>query len=131
MSVRSELEVRLAAFAAAQSPAIPVSYQSVPFTKPASSPFMECFIVSASTITTTVDARRQRERGNFQVNLWWPSGVGAGKVEALAKSLALAFPVIPKQGTVSIEDSANVRNLILDQAGWIIAPVSIPYRAES
>lgn len=131
MSVRSELEVRLAAFAAAQIPPIPVSYQGVPFTKPTNSPFIECFLGPASMVKSTVDATRNRERGNFQVNLWWPSGQGAGKIEALAASLAAAFPVIPKTGTVSIEDSVNTGQLILDQSGWIILPNTIPYRQES
>jgi len=131
MSVRSELESKLATFAAAQSPPIPVSWQGVPFTKPASSPFIECFIISASTNVVTVDGTRQRERGTFQCNIWWPSGVGAGKVEALAKSLAAVYPVVPKTGTVSIEDAANTGQLVLDQSGWIIQPISFPYRVES
>jgi hypothetical protein len=65
------------------------------------------------------------------MNIWGLAGTGAGKIETLAKSLAAAFPVIPKQGTVSIEDSANIGNIILDNSGWIIQPVSIPYRQES
>lgn len=128
---RQELESRVAAFAAAQSPSLTVAYENVPFTKPENLPYLECFLVSAGTIALTVDASRNRERGTLQVNVWSPSGQGSGKVEAIGDKLVKAFPVVPKQGNVSIEQPGNTERLIVEISGWIILPVTFPYRVET
>ena len=131
MTIRQELEIRLATFAASQSPKIEIAYEGVPFTKPTNKPFLECFLISAGISTVTVDAIRNRERGTFQVNVWYPSGSGARAVEMIGQGLLNAFPVVPKVGTVSIEQPANTGRLIVDLAGWIVLPVTIIYRQET
>ena len=128
MTTRQELETRLATFAAANS--LPVSYESVPFTKPTSGGFLECFIISAGTVNPTADARRTRERGTFQVNLWNPSGHGVGQLDTLAAALVAAFPVVPKTGTVSIEQTPNTGRVVLDTSGYAILPVTMLWRVE-
>ena len=139
MTVRSELTVRLSAFAAAYSnntvqpyvTKLAVSYENIPFVKPINNePFLEMFIVPAHTKDVTVDGTRQRENGFMQVNIWSKAGVGTAQGEAIAYALRAAFPVLPKQGTVSVEATPSIKPAILDGAGYRIIPVIISYRQE-
>ena len=132
MSVpRQELETRLAAFAASNS--LTVAYEGRHFDKP-STAFLECTIVGRNTKNVTTDGERKRERGIFQVNVWYPTGTptsGAGTVEAIAESIIATFPVVPKVGNVSVEETPNQGSIITDVAGWLVLPVTISYRYES
>jgi hypothetical protein len=66
------------------------------------------------------------------VNIWYPvDGTGSGGREQIAEALTLAFPLVPKTGTVSIEATPHVARPLGDIAGWIITPVTITYRYES
>jgi hypothetical protein len=129
-TTRQELEGRLATFAAAQTPPLLVAWENVPFTKPTSLPYLECFLISAGTTAVTVDALRNRERGTFQVNVWSPSGIGTNQVEVIGQGVVDTFKVIPKVGTVSIEQPGNTGRLLIENNGWIILPVTFPYRVE-
>lgn len=128
-TVRQELETRLLAFANAQIPPLKVAFEDVPFTKP-TTPFLEAIIVPAITINVTVNGNRIRELGVMQVNVWYPEGQGAGKGEALANKIIAYFPVVPKTGTVSIEQTPYKSRAIMDVSGWRIIPVTLNYRQE-
>lgn len=130
MTIRQELETRLKAFALAQVPALSTAFEDVPFTKPTDLPFLECVIVPAATVNVTVDGNRIRELGVMQVNVWYPSGKGAGKGEALADKVIAHFPVVPAIGTVFITSTPYKSRAIKDEAGWRIIPVTINYRQE-
>lgn len=130
-TIRAELETRLKTWADAQTPKIPVSFEGVPFTKPASGTYLECFLIPAVTIDADVSATRQRRLGIFQVNCWIKSGTGMRQVETLAQNIIDLFPILPKTGAVSIESTPYADNSILDPSGWIAVPVSIQYRHEN
>ena len=130
MSVRSELSVRIAALATTLT--LPVAYENVPFTKPANLlPFLEVFIVPATTLDVTVDGTRQREVGYLQVNVWSKQGVGTKQGEDITNAVRSAFPIVPKQGNVSIENTPTIKQAILDASGYRIIPVIIIYRQET
>lgn len=129
MTVRAELETRLKAFAEAQVPPLSIAYEASSFSKP-SAAFLECVIVPTETVNVTVDGNRIRELGVMQVNVWYPSGTGVGKLETLANKLIAAFPVVPSVGTVCIENTPSKSRAIKDEAGWVIIPVTIHYRQE-
>ena len=131
MTTRQEIEQRVAAFAAAQSPPLTVSYENVPFTRPVNTPWLEVYIMSAGTIAVTTDASRNRERGTICVNVWIPSGQGVGKADALAAQIVSLFKVVPKIGTVSIEQPVNTGKFTITNDGWGCIPCSCPYRVES
>jgi hypothetical protein len=131
---RQELEVRLAAFAAAYSPVLTVSYENQPFTRPNPTPgtmWLECYFVSGPTVGVTTDASRNRERGTWVVNCWLTSGVGMGKLDTLVAAVVKAFPVVPKQGQVSVEQPGSSSQAKLASDGWICVSISYPYRVES
>ncbi len=126
-TLRQELETRLDTFA--KSIGIPVSYENVPFTKP-QTPWIECSISSTGTTNVTTDGHRTRERGTFQVNVWSVSGKGMGQIDQIVDGLIAAFPVIPKIGTVSIEQTPSRSRAVLDISGYVISAVTIMYRQE-
>lgn len=130
ITVRQELETKLKAFADAQVPIVPVAFEDTSFTKPTDAPFLECVIVPAATVNVTVDGNRTRELGVMQVNVWYPSGKGAGKGEALANKVIAHFPVVPISGTVVITQTPFKSRAIKDESGWRIVPVTINYRQE-
>lgn len=129
--VRAAFETRLKAWADAQNPKVPISFQNAPFTKPTSTPWVECFLVPNDTLNTTLDAKRKTLYGVFQVNCWVQQGRGMGQGDALAQAIVDLFPVVPKTSPVSVEGTPIVRSAVPDQTGWMIVPVLIRYRYES
>lgn len=129
--VRSDLESKLLAWAATHSPTVKIALQNVPFIKPADySPFVEEFLIPAYTVNASLDGSRQRYLGIFQLNIWTKDGIGSGTAERILASLEQHFPVIPKTGLVSVEQTPSAGRAI-QQEGWEITPVMIKYRYEA
>lgn len=130
-TIRAELETRLRTWADAQSPAIKIAFENMPFTKPTSGVFLETFLIPNITLNPTIDASRQRLMGIFQVNCWASSdNKGMKAAESLAQSVIDLFPVVPKTGSVSIERTPYASPSLLDNSGWRIVPVTIQYRLD-
>jgi len=127
-TLRKEIEDKVAAWAASKSPAIPVAYENVTFVKP-STTFIELYIIPATTVNPTVNAKRSTNYGMIQFNIYCKSGEGTKKSEDLAQELINLFPVVPKVGTVSIEQTGSIMNPLYDSQ-WRVLPVRIRYRQE-
>lgn len=130
-STRQELETKLSIFAASQNPPLAVAWENVPFTRPTGVPWLECYLISASTVAVTVAGTRNRERGSLAINVWWPSDQGVGGIDSLAAQIVALYPVVPKTGNVSIEQPGNTSKLMYDQAGWVAISCVMPYRVET
>lgn len=133
MTTRSELESRLKAFADTFTTIpIPIAIENKSFTRPnPPAPYLECFLAKGDTISATVDAMRNRERGIWAVNCYVPSNAGMGLLERIVQGVLDTFRVIPKLGTVSIESPGNTSKMVLDAAGWACIPITFPYRVET
>lgn len=129
MTIRSELQTRLKAYADSLTPILPLAIEGVPFTKP-STAFLECFVSPSETINPTVDAKRTRERGVFTVNVWAVAGQGMGYAEGVARGIVAAFPVVPIINDICIERTPSTSKSITDVSGFIIIPITISYRYE-
>lgn len=131
MSIRSELETKIAAYAAAQSPAIPVCYEGVPFNPPVNgSPYLQPFLLANTVTNVTVDGKRIRTRGTFQINCWTQDGTGSKKAEDLANAVAALFPTLPITGTVRV-DTPPQTSAAFTNASWRVITVSVNYRQDS
>lgn len=141
MTTRSELENRLKVFAdnfvnvSNINPGplpLPVALENASFKRPESpAPYLECFLSKGDTISATVDAMRNRERGVWAVNCYVPSNLGMGLLEQIVQGVMDTFRVIPKLGTVSIESPGNTSKMVIDAAGWACIPITFPYRVET
>ena len=125
-TLRKEIEDKVAAWAATKS--IPIAYENVTFVKP-STTFIELYIIPATTVNPTVAAKRATLYGMIQFNIYCKSGEGSKKSEDLAQELIDLFPVVPKIGTVSIEQTGSIMNPLYDSQ-WRVLPVRIRYRQE-
>lgn len=128
--IRSELETRLKTWADAQTPKVPIAFEGIAFSKP-TGPFLEPLLFPNIVSDTTLAGDRQTYRGIFEVRCWCPSGRGMGAVERMASNIASLFPLLPKTGKVSVENTPYTERPQLDEAGWTIVPVMIMYRYES
>lgn len=129
--IRAELETRLKTWADAQTPKVPIAFENVAFTKPSSGVYLQAFLLPNSTLNKELSAQRKTHMGLFQVNCWAPSGKGMGEVEALSQSIVNLFPVLPKSGAVSVEQTPTAAKPLLDESGWVVVPVTIKYRMET
>lgn len=130
--IRAELETRLKAWADAQTPKVPIAFQGTAFTKPVNgSPYLEAYLIPGATVNKDLSGKRKTYIGLFQINCWAQSGKGMGQVETLAQSIINLFPVLPKTGAVSVEQTPAADSSILDDSGWLIVPVTIRYRMET
>lgn len=129
--IRAYMEGKIATWAAAQSPAIPVAYEDVPFTPPATGHYLEVFLMPAATLTATIKGTRGRMIGLFQINLYTRAGQGSGPSETLAQSIIAAFPCVPKVGDVSIENIPYATQIEQEISGFKITSITVNYRYES
>lgn len=130
MSIRSELETRLKTFADAQVPPIPIAWEGIPFTPPKDGAFFEVKMLAPISSSSNVAASNIRTRGNFQINVVDRDGVGPKKIEDLVDQVMALYPMLPKTGTVSIEQPVQKSAAILLLDKRIIA-VTVNYRQEN
>lgn len=128
--VRAALETKLKQWADSQSPAVPVSFENVSFTKPSDGTFLECMLIPNMTLNKEVSGSRATLVGLFQVNCWARQGKGMRAAEQLAQNVINLYPIVPKTGAVSIEGTPYAESPLYDNSGWIIVPVVINYRLE-
>lgn len=128
-TVRQEIESKLKEWAAAKYPTLPIAFENVSFTKP-DGDWIQIVFIPATTVNNNVAASRATLYGLFQINIYTKNDTGTKKSEMLAQSLIDLFPVVPKVGTVSIEQTGSIMNPMYD-AQWRVTPVRFRYRQEN
>ena len=129
--IRSILETRLKSWADAQVPKILFAAEGASFTKPTSGGFVQPVLLPNGTLNNDLSGKRKTHVGIFEVRCWYPSGKGMREAEKLADNVINLFPLLPKIGSVSIENTPYAEQPELDISGWIIVPVMIMYRYEA
>lgn len=129
--VRAAFESRLKVWADAQVPKIPIAFEGASFNKPQSGAYIEPVLIPNVTMNNELSGKRKTLLGVFEVRCWYPSGTGMGGVEQLANNVINLFPLLPKTGKVSVENTPHAEHPHIDDAGWIIVPVLIFYRCET
>ena len=128
MTIRSEIETRLATWAAAQTPKVPVAYENVDFSKPKTGGYVEIYMLDSAIKNRNLVAG-QRITGKFQINVYMPLGSGMGDIEARADAIAALYPVLPKIGTVSMEQPLDGRAAFIVE-DFMCIPMTGRYRVE-
>lgn len=130
MTVRTDLETRLATWAASQVPPIEIAWEGVNYDKPASDLFVECFLSPSMPNMAGLGGTRYRDVGVFHINIWGLNGKGVSETETLAKSLVNFFPVFPKWADTSIERVGQISKAEIVN-GYRVVPVTFYYRQET
>jgi hypothetical protein len=131
--VRQALEAKLNTWAQAQTPAIVVAWENVPFTPPATR-YVRSNILPAPTVSQTLAKTHVRYSGIYQVTLVMPNNSGPGAADALIDSLRTAYTpaTLITQGTLKlyiIEPASPAPPL--QEGDRYIIPVSIQYEAHT
>jgi hypothetical protein len=130
--IRKTFTEAIVAYAAAQSPALPVARENMAFTKPTTGNFLEVFLLPADTRSPNVAADTRRFLGSFQVNIWTRENAGTEASETIAEAISQLFPMVPNvYSPVIIEAPVSIKRPISDVSGWRITPLLISYRMEA
>lgn len=86
------------------TPAISTAWENVAFTPVAGTAYQACFTLRAEPDNATMGDGYYRERGIFQINLFYPVGAGPATAEARAELIRAAF----KRGTTLTSGSVKV-----------------------
>lgn len=135
-AIRAALEMQVQAWAAAQSPAIPVQFENdITFERPAGGArYARCFVLPAPTATETVDRLHREYVGLLQVTLCMPLGSGNAGADELCASLDAALsPAMPLQNAgVRVHLTRPMsRASGIPEPDCYAVPVSGAYRADT
>ncbi|WP_426287546.1 phage tail terminator-like protein [Luteibacter sp. E-22] len=132
--VRRAIETRLAAWAAARTPALRIAFEDVPFTPANGETYLEVFMLPAATGSDDLAGVHRVYRGVYQINVVTPSGVGPGPAEAIADELTALFPLNLRMAvggfTAQVVTPATVAKGEPDPPTYT-QPVSFQYRADT
>lgn len=133
--IRSIYEARLAAWAAAHSPALKVAYENVDFTPPADgSTYLRCFLLPANTDSQDLQGIHEAFLGVFQVNIVAKAGAGLGAAKGIADELRALFPNnlrLTKSGLTVQSISPCSQGPAQQDTNTATVPVWFNYRADT
>lgn len=91
------------------TPAISTAWENVAFTPVTGTAYQACYTLRAEPDNATIGDGYYRERGIFQVNLFYPVGAGPATAEARAALVRAAFSrgTTLTSGTVSVQITAT------------------------
>ncbi len=133
--IRAEFESRLATWAAAKVPPIPVAYQNKTFTPPTAR-HVRAFLLPAQTDSRDLDGLHRLYLGVWQVSLFMPIGTGAGAAELLVDEICDLYP---KSMSVLLPTSEIILTLSrpmsaappINDPAYYIVPISCSYSASN
>lgn len=130
--VRAALESRLATWAAARVPALPIAWENVAAGQ--ALPYLRVNLLPARTTADTLDGAHRAYRGVFQVSVVTPIGAGPALAETIAAEIADLFPVnlrLPSGVlTVQVTSPASAAPALQHEHDFTV-PVSLTYRADT
>lgn len=90
--VRKILETRLAAWAAASNPPLPVLWQNVRVAVEPAGEHLRAYVMPATTLSPYLAGEGRTFIGIFQVSIFTPEGTGPKRGEEIAAELDALFP---------------------------------------
>lgn len=133
-AIRALLDGRLATWAAAHSPVLPVAFENVFFTRPAlGTTYLRAFMLPNPTDSADVQGVHRHYYGIYQVSIVAPLNGGPGAAETIAGELAALFPTnlrLTSTLTVQVMTPASDAPAIVEPDAYVV-PVSFSYRADT
>lgn len=132
-AIRKILETRLAGWAAARVPVLPVLWENVNVAQEPVGDHLRAYLLPATTTNPYVAGDGRSLRGIFQVSAFLTPGSGPKKGEAIASELDALFPCFAQytDGVITVMVAAPVSTApAITEPGWFMLPMSIRYRSE-
>lgn len=130
---RKAIESRLATWASARVPALPIAWENVPFTQPAGA-YLRAYLLPANTTGVDMAGAGRTYRGVYQVSVVAPINTGPGAAEAIADEIAALFPLnlpLAVTGlTLQVITPVTAAQGAQDTTDYTV-PVSFQYRADT
>jgi len=127
------LQVRLKAFAAAQSPVLRIAYALTPFTPTATEIYLADHHLPATPFNPDISIRRTRFLGIYQVDVNAPGTANPVTLRLLADAVAAHFPrnlVLQGSAVVVRIEAVSAVGPAIPGTDRTKIPVSIRYRAD-
>src|SRR6266571_6477486 len=131
--IREAFETRIAAFAAAQTPALPIAWENTSYTPSPSVAYLRCAMLPAVTQNPSMGAPHVRLLGFYQINCFGIQDEGPAGAEAVADALIALFPrggMVQNGVTVNIDTTGSRAQGLNDENGFFFIPVRIRYRED-
>lgn len=131
-AIRALLETRLKTWADAQSPALPIAFENVPFTPPQDKTYLRAFLLPANTDSKDLKGDHRLYAGIFQVTIVVPSGAGTGAAGTIAAALGVLFPVnLRLTSTLTVQMlSPMSESKAIEEPDALAIPVTARYRTD-
>lgn len=132
--IRSLLEARLKAWAAARTPALRIAYQNVAFTPSNDEIYLRAFLIPAGTDSNDLAGAHRLYTGVFQITIVTPTGNGPSGAETIADELAILYPLndrLVRNGLTALIMTPVEPGPELTEDTAFALPVSFQYRADT
>ena len=133
-TIRAILETRLAAWAAARVPPLPVLWENARTAQEPTADHLRAYVLPATTTSPFLAGNGRSYRGLFQVSIFLLPGAGARKAETIAGDLDALFPCAERYTsaglTVQVLTPASI-GPALQETDWHMVPVRFTYGAEA
>lgn len=132
-AIRAAIEQRLAAWAAAESPPIPIAYQNAPFSAPTSGPHLRAFLLPADTGSPFLEGGARTYIGVYQVSVCAPESTGPALAEVIVAELEALFPAnlsITHSGVTAVVTAPVSASPAITEPGLYVIPCRFRYRAD-
>ena len=130
--IRAAFESRLAQWAAARVPALPVVWTNASVSLPAVD-HLRAYLLPAETGSRDLAGKNRSYRGVFQVTVFTKAGIGPNRAEGIARELDELFPVALRMLNaglgVQVLTPMAARPAIVE-TDWYSVPVDFRYGAE-
>lgn len=132
-AIRAAIESRLATWAAAQSPPIPIAYQNAPFSAPSTGPHLRAFLLPAESISPFLEGGATTYIGVYQITACTPESTGPAAAETIIAALELLFPAnlrITHSAVTAVVTAPVSASPADTEPGLYVIPCRFRYRAD-
>lgn len=132
-AIRAILETRLAAWAAARVPTLPVLWENARTDAEPAGPHLRAYVLPATTTNAYLDGTGRTHQGIFQVTAFLLPGTGPRQADAIAAELDALFPcaAVLTDGALKVQVMAPVSALpAMQEPSWHVAPFRVRYRCD-
>lgn len=132
-TIRAILETRLAAWAAARVPPLPVLWENARTDAEPTVAHLRAYVLPATTTNAYLEGTGRTHQGIFQVTAFLLPGTGPQQADAIAAELDALFPCfeVLTDGALQVQIMAPVSALAaMQEPSWHVVPVRTRYRCD-